>query len=83
MVEELAKLAACFMLASRVANPSTPKMGATYSFKMLVEFQRAIRHRIPKQRTLRNNSCESLKSVISALCPQSLGINSVYFPKEH
>jgi hypothetical protein len=31
---------------------------------------RTTQHRIPKQRTLYNNSCESFKSFISAFCPQ-------------
>jgi hypothetical protein len=56
-----------FTLLSCSAYSSTMKMEAMCSSETSVDFQRAIRRYIPKDRTLHNHRCENLKSYIVGL----------------
>jgi hypothetical protein len=57
-----ALLAACFMLVSFSAFPSTLKMEATCFSETSVGFQRATWSYNPEDRILHNHRCENLKS---------------------
>jgi hypothetical protein len=57
-----ALLATCFTLVSCMANFSALKFVATCSSETWADFQRTVRHYIPKDITLHNHRCENLKS---------------------